>query len=119
MLFSLITVRRRLGLQVALIFIIGITGCVSYSARTYYNLDVNKPEYQTVQCKQALKAVGYQEDIRLARSAAGPVLILITGGLAFVPYAASHVALEAFDMQQAREIEEKCGGKIVSPDLKN
>jgi len=85
-----------------------LTGCVSHSARVYYNLDAKDPAVRTQHCKQALKAVGFQEDVRVARLAAGPAIVLLTGGLALIPYAAGHAALEAFDMQQAEEISKHC-----------
>lgn len=87
---------------------IGLSGCVSHSARAYYSLDAEDPEFRTSKCRQALSAVGKQEDIRLARTASGPVLLLLTGGVALLPYAASHAALEAFDMKQAEEIQKQC-----------
>jgi len=49
--------------------------------------------------------VGFQEDVGVARLAAGSAIVLLTGGLALNPYAAGHAALEAFDMQQARDIK--------------
>jgi hypothetical protein len=88
--------------------LIGLTGCVSHSARVYYNLDAKDPAVRTPQCKRALKAVGFQEDVRVARLAVGPAIVLLTGGLSLIPYAAGHAALEAFDMQQAEEISKYC-----------
>jgi hypothetical protein len=103
------TAFRAIGfLVIALSVAIGLTGCVSHSARTYYGLDITAPEFQTLECKRAIKAVGYQEDLRLARAATGPALVLLTGGLALLPYTAGYIALEAFDIGQAREIEKKC-----------
>ena len=91
----------------------GLSGCASYTAVAAKKLDPNHPRYQREECVASVeKKVEVQEDIKLARTVATPVVLLLSAGLA-LPVVAANVGLDVNDQRTAAQLTELCSDKKV------
>ena len=91
----------------------GLSGCASYTAVAAKKLDPNHPRYQRQDCAATIaKKVEVQEDIKLARTIATPVVLLLSAGLA-LPVVAANIGLDVNDQKTAAHLTEQCSDKKV------
>jgi hypothetical protein len=88
-----------------------LVSCASQSAKTVANLDKARPAFHSEKCATAVETADRQEDIKLSRTIASPLLVVLSGGLLAVPVVAANVGLDVADNVNASDISVACGGE--------
>ena len=95
---------------------ITLSGCASYSTRTAISLDKTSSKYATPECQENLPRADDQEHIKWARTAFGPLAILITGGIALAPVVVTNMSFDTKDEMVSNDIANYCGGDPKSTE---
>lgn len=91
-----------------------LVACASQSSKTIAGLDKSKPAFRSESCAKAVETADRQEDIKLTRTVASPLLVLLSGGVLAVPVVAANVGLDVADNINASDISVACGGEAKS-----
>jgi hypothetical protein len=91
-----------------------LVACASQSSKTVASLDKSKSAFKSESCSKAVETVDRQEDIKLTRTVASPLLVVLSGGLLAVPVVAVNVGLDVADNVNASDIAVACGGEAKS-----
>jgi len=89
---------------------LGLSGCASQSGQTFAMLDRNHPQFHSEQCQAAIRDTEIHDDVKLLRSIASPVAVVLSGGLLLPAVFASNVGLDTVDRVDASRLDISCGG---------
>jgi len=91
-----------------------LVACASQSSKTVASLDKSKSAFSSESCARAVETADRQEDIKLTRTVASPLLVVLSGGLLAIPVVAANVGLDVADNVNASDIAVACGGEAKS-----
>jgi hypothetical protein len=91
--------------------LLGVSGCASQSTKTAVNLDPSKPDYSSDRCSTLMAEAKSQDEIKLSRTIASPVVIMLSGGVLALPVLAVNAGFDAFDHMTASDMAIACGGE--------
>lgn len=91
--------------------LLALTGCASTSGSTFAKLDRSHPSYESEQCQGAIRDTAIHDEIKLLRSIASPVAVVLSGGTLLPAVLAANVGLDAVDRVDASKMDVHCGGE--------
>ncbi len=91
--------------------LLALTGCASTSGSTFAKLDRSHPSYESEQCQAAIRDTAIHDEIKLLRSIASPVAVVLSGGTLLPAVLAANVGLDAVDRVDASKMDVHCGGE--------
>jgi hypothetical protein len=94
----------------AVLLLVGLSGCASQSGQTFATLDRNHPQFHSEQCQAAIRDTEIHDDIKILRAIASPVAVVLSGGLLLPAVFASNVGLDTVDRVDASRLDISCGG---------
>ncbi len=103
--------QRLIASITALCVATGLSGCASTSAHTFANLDRSHPSYHSDECKRAIRDTEVHDDIKLLRSVASPVALILSAGALLPAIFVANVGLDTVDRVDASKMEVHCGGE--------
>ena len=99
-------------LPVALVCsLLALVGCASTSGSTFAKLDRSHPSYESEQCQGAIRDTAVHDEIKLLRSIASPIAVVISGGTLLPAVLVANVGLDAVDRVDASKMDVHCGGE--------
>lgn len=99
-------------LPVALVCsLLALVGCASTSGSTFAKLDRSHPSYESEQCQGAIRDTEVHDDLKMIRSIASPVAVVLSGGLLLPAVVATNIGLDTVDRVDASKMEKVCGGE--------
>ena len=94
-----------------LVIAAGLPGCASTSGETFFHLDRNNPRFASEQCQGAIRDTEVHDDLKMIRSIASPVAVVLSGGLLLPAVVATNIGLDTVDRVDASKMEKVCGGE--------
>ncbi len=91
--------------------LLALTGCASTSGSTFAKLDRSHPSYESEQCQGAIRDTAIHDEIKLLRSIASPVAVVLSGGTLLPAVLVANVGLDAVDRVDASKMDVHCGGE--------
>jgi len=61
----------------AVLLLVGLSGCASQSGQTFATLDRNHPQFHSEQCQAAIRDTEIHDDIKILRAIASPVAVIL------------------------------------------
>lgn len=99
-------------LPVALVCsLLALVGCASTSGSTFAKLDRSHTSYESEQCQGAIRDTAVHDEIKLLRSIASPIAVVISGGTLLPAVLVANVGLDAVDRVDASKMGVHCGGE--------
>ncbi len=99
-------------LPVALVCsLLALVGCASTSGSTFAKLDRSHPSYESEQCQGAIRDTAVHDEIKLLRSVASPIALVLSGGTLLPAVLVANVGLDAVDRVDASKMDVHCGGE--------
>lgn len=99
-------------LPVALVCsLLALVGCASTSGSTFAKLDRSHPSYESEQCQGAIRDTAIHDEIKLLRSVASPIALVLSGGTLLPAVLVANVGLDAVDRVDASKMDVHCGGE--------
>ena len=99
-------------LPVALVCsLLALVGCASTSGSTFAKLDRSHTSYESEQCQGAIRDTAVHDEIKLLRSIASPIAVVISGGTLLPAVLVANVGLDAVDRVDASKMDVHCGGE--------
>lgn len=91
--------------------LLALAGCASTSGSTFAKLDRSHPSYESERCQEAIRDTSVHDEIKLLRSIASPVAVVLSGGTLLPAVLVANVGLDTVDRVDASKMDVHCGGE--------
>jgi hypothetical protein len=93
-----------LGLLVASVLVVSLSGCASQTRNMAQSISPHGPQYKDAACQRSFELAPLHDDIKLTRSIATPTLLLLSGGSYLLPLLGVNMGLDALDHLDASHV---------------